>query len=512
MSAVPFPGHFLPEQSPPLPRRSVIRRNLHLPFWLLTFAYGGAFILPTLLAEGTFFDGEIYAVLARNYADGLGELWKPHLSVSTWPVWFEHPPLGLWLMSLSYRLLGDHMWVEHFHSFLTAVAGGLMIVAIWRRMLRDHGDLVRFAWLPLVMWLLNPQVTWAYSNAMLENTSSIFVLVAVYCFIRANESGASVWSWTIGAGMPIVAAVLTKGPVGLFPLVCAPLAALILGRPPWSKAALMALVMTVIVAGAFGLLWLWPAARHDFQKYLDLQLLASLAGRRGGSPGLGQLSVKLLNTHLPALGLMILLGGVAYWRRRAQAFVASPARLGLWFLALGLAGSLPLGLSPRQSLFYCLPSFPLTALGIAMLTVTPVRALMSSMQPGERPHRIWSSVGVTLFVAVLVFSATRIDTYGRNVEVRRDVKVIVEYVSQGLDENEIRGTILALCPDMRQHWTLHTCINRYGKMGVDNTGVPHPYMVGFAACADSQFADYEKVPLETAVYFLYRAPATDPEG
>ncbi len=42
------------------------------PYWGITFSYAAAFMLPTLLSEGTFLDGQIYAVLGRNLALGLG--------------------------------------------------------------------------------------------------------------------------------------------------------------------------------------------------------------------------------------------------------------------------------------------------------------------------------------------------------------------------------------------------------------------------------------------------------
>ena len=166
----------------------------HAPFWGLAIAYGTAFMLPVLLSEGTFLDGLIYAVLARNLAMGLGSFWAPHYSLTVHDQWFEHPPLGLNIESLFYRVLGDGIWVEHVHSLATALVCGLLIVVLWNQVVGEDRRLRRLGWLPVLFWLLNPQVTWAYANNMLENTMSIFTLAAVIMLLRGCRASRR-WCW-----------------------------------------------------------------------------------------------------------------------------------------------------------------------------------------------------------------------------------------------------------------------------------------------------------------------------
>ncbi|RKZ14800.1 hypothetical protein DRQ50_08415, partial [bacterium] len=465
--------------------------------------YGGAFILPILAGEGTFFDGLIYAVLSNNYAEGLGTLWNPHFSTTIHPTWHEHPPAGLWLMSLFYRALGDGPLVEHVYSLFTAVVSGGLLVLVWRELVRREPELRSLGWLPLLFWLMNPQVTWSYSNAMLENTMTIFVLAAFWLLLKGLEAGARFWAWSLAAGVAVVAAVLTKGPVGFFPLVSVGLARLVWGRTTWSRVVVMSALMTAVVALAGWLLWAWPEAHQGLGKYVNTQLLLSLKGSRGGSPDWPGFLEDILNTHLPALGVTVILLGVG-WRRRMLGLIRREnRRLALFLILLGCAGSLPVGLSPRHSLFYLLPSFPFYALGLAALVAPVAAALIREMRPAGRIHRILQVLTVVLLAAVLVVSATRIGGYSRDEQQIRDLKVMRDYLVELGGENGARGVVIGSCADMRRHFTLMTQFARYGGMAFTNKAEGFRYLVALETCEEPDLDQFTRVAPGTKQYHLY---------
>jgi hypothetical protein len=47
------------------------------PFWLLTIAIISRMVLPILLADGMFMEGQQYSCIAKNMANGIGNWWHP---------------------------------------------------------------------------------------------------------------------------------------------------------------------------------------------------------------------------------------------------------------------------------------------------------------------------------------------------------------------------------------------------------------------------------------------------
>ena len=100
----------------------------HTPFRIVTAAILIILIVPTLIQDGMFLDGQQYACVAKNLAHGLGTFWQPFVS-ATWMKsgsnsFLEHPPLVYGIQSLFFMLFGDSMYVERLYSFVTAIEIG----------------------------------------------------------------------------------------------------------------------------------------------------------------------------------------------------------------------------------------------------------------------------------------------------------------------------------------------------------------------------------------------------
>src|SRR5262245_45890782 len=95
--------------------------------------------VPRLAHRGMFVDGVTYAAIARNVALGRGGFWTPFYTATVYPEFHDHPPLGFWLQSLWFRVLGDHLYVERLYSLAVATATAGLIAIIWRRMHLSNG-------------------------------------------------------------------------------------------------------------------------------------------------------------------------------------------------------------------------------------------------------------------------------------------------------------------------------------------------------------------------------------
>src|SRR5262249_8887660 len=145
--------------------------------------------------------------------------WAPTYTATIYPEFHEHPPLGFWLQSLWFKVIGDHLFVERLYTLTAACATGLVIVFLWRRVTRGT-DAFQSEWLPFLLWIAVPLVSWSVVGNLLETTVSVFTTTAVLAVVYgsgANSTGGAVAGGAV-AGLCVAAAALTKGPVGLFPL------------------------------------------------------------------------------------------------------------------------------------------------------------------------------------------------------------------------------------------------------------------------------------------------------
>jgi 4-amino-4-deoxy-L-arabinose transferase-like glycosyltransferase len=468
-----------------------------LSFWLLTVAIFCATVLPRLLADGMFVDGMMYATISRNLAAGLGSLWKPHFSLTLYPEFFaDHPPLVFWVESVFFRLFGDHYLVEALYSLVTAAAAAGLIVWLWRRLTEHHPPLSSLTWVPVFLWLSVPQVSWAYANNMLENTLSVFMLLAVFCFVKGLTAKRGGIVYMIGGGLCICAGFLSKGPLALFPLATVGLYWLCVRTISFGRAVILTVITTVTIAIVAALVWSIDDARANLARYFEIQLLPSITGERGAHSNPLKIVTELLQELAPMVGMTLILLFVARLGRRVA---DGPWRLGLFMIAVGAAGSLPVALSSRQNAFYILPSFPFFALGFGILAAPVVEALVQMI--GARSGRI-----LTVATAVLLIAATAFAIVGasRNDDnpTLNDLRAIGNHVG--------RDAIIGICPSMSGEWGLFGFMARYYNISLDWSGAPHEYVATRGECESIDANLYERVALDLSVLKLRRLRDASP--
>jgi hypothetical protein len=254
-----------------------------------------------------------------------------------------------------------------------------------------------------------------------------------------------------------------------------------------------ALTQVFLAAGVMAVLawltWQLPDARAYLHRYVETNFVPVVSGARGGVDNrlhiVGRLALELLP--------MAVLAALIAWRGRTRPAGATGG-LTRAFLGTGLAGSLPLALSPIQSGFYLVPSIAFFALGFALLVSARAGALVERLQRFERP--LTFGAGLVL-AAVLGFAASKAGTIGRGGPVIDDVRAIGRIVP--------RGATVGVCPAMHGEWSLHGYFMLYDRIALDSRSLSNEWFVADTTkCLPPPW--YRRVDAPTRKLTLYRAP------
>ena len=369
------------------------------------------FLVASELVERSMYtDGLAYAGISKNLARGVGTFWTPRLSDIHNTAFNSHPPLVFGIQSLFFEVLGEGIATERIYALTIFLLSALLIVMLWREVLRDRPAARRCWFVPLTLWLVNEVVYHFYPANVLEPTMTLFTLAAVWAGLRGVHAGGvgEQFSWAVLVGLLVMLATLCKGFVGLFPLSFFGLYWLIYRRYTFSRAILLTLAMLVTVVLCYTVLWQFPAARTALTNYLDVQVLASIGGELTEEPHLRSSRFYIIGRTfeilLPTV-LLTLLGLYFSYRKLGKAVGAGTQVRGAYlFLSLGVAASFPLAISPKQSFYYLLPSMAYYALGFAMF-LAPAAAHLMAISWSARTHRWVTGVAGVLLILSLVNTA-----------------------------------------------------------------------------------------------------------
>ncbi len=477
------------------------------PYWMLIASLVSAFVLARVVAQGMFVDGLIYADLSRNLAEGVGDAWRLQFSETLFPVFSEHPPLAIWLQSVAFTTFGDSIYVEKFYSLATLVITAVLIAMTWRRLVPR---LAHISWLPVVIWLVVQKIAWAYSNNFLENTQTIFVIVAILlviitCENRLSQKYGFLYSLNLNvlAGLFVSAAALTKGPTGLFPLVGFGSYWLATRSIGFGFALTSTAIMFATVAVFFGGLWLVPDARDFLQRYLDLQVMASISGQRGGTGWFNNLEIFLRAIAVPTgLAVIILTAGKLRRLNSMRIEVGKALFLAIVFLA----GSLPIFVSPRIYVHYFNPSIPFLALSYAVI-VGPIIAQFEHSNT-EISRRYLFLVSAVVLVGSLGYALSRWGADGRDRQLLPEIRLVASLLQ--LKSPADHWFTVPICPDDWQLWDLHAYMARYYKVSLKKVEKSDAYLLASQNCSYKNLSDFKNIsPNNTRVGLYARRDMKD---
>lgn len=429
-------------------------RSNNTPFWLLLIGITLILLSNSLLTEGMFLDGVLYACISRNMAVGMGSFWNPFYTQTIGPVFHSHPPLAFGLEALFFKLLGDHWWVEKAYSALTFLLTALLIALIWKRSTNNF----RWAWLPLLFWLAIPIVSWSATNNLLENTMSVFVMLSVYLMIVSYQRNSKLWLFL--AGIALFAAFLSKGFTGLFPLVFPIIYCIFDDKRRWIQGPIDTLLLMVTLAVLSGVMFLFfPPSFAYLKDYINLQVIGGGLHEATVSTRFYIVFSLLLQLIAPlVIFSIILIMSKIINKDKHKVFEFAPDKKHFFsFLILGLTGVLPIMLSVKQRDFYMLAALPFFALAFGHLSLSMVNMMLLEIRPKTRNWMMIAS-SVVLLVG-MVLNISHIGKYGRD-------EALIEEVKNRMAEADGEN-IIEITPEEYTQWAKHAYYMRYGKISLN---------------------------------------------
>ena len=434
------------------------RKSIYLYIAVLTIFFG--ICSPLLFTHGMFMDGAIYAVIAKNMAMGKGTFWTPHFSETLLTVFYEHPPLAIWVESLFFRVMGTTILVERFYSVLCIVFTGFLIVKIWKEMTTE----TLTAWVPLLLFVSFPIITWTATNNMLETTMSVFICTSVLLYligIRKKQ-----YYFVILAGLSLFLGVLSKGIVAFFPWTLPLWIWLFLKKISFKQVIrdTLSLVISTLIPLMLCYISDQEATRF-FDAYLSNQLFSSVTGLREVVESRFLIIKRLWDNMIPCL---ILITGlfIALIAKKRINLLKEQIHNSLLFFVLSMCGILPIMLSLKQSGFYIVPAYPFLAIAFALPFQPFIQKLMEKTNESSKGFLIFKIVSCVLFLSVIVFAFSQKGKIGRdNVQLH-----VVFECNKYIPSN----TTISIDEKTYSHWSMQSYFARYKAITLDSHNA-HPY-------------------------------------
>ena len=367
-------------------------------------------LLPDLVQRSMDFDAALYTGLAKSATQA--SFWElPGFAQDS--RFIDHPPLGLWLLSA---------WLYGFQNAWFAPALWVLLLTATSFFILHHLDRQLPAWQIGVLWLLAPVTLAVLPYPYLELPLTACCLVALWCGQRAWQEPL----WAVAAGIATFAAVLIKGPVGLFPLAL-PLAQWYL-HGNFKRALLLGLLTGGALVAALALTLLSSdAARQFTDAYLQQQVWASLSGQRDIHHDRADLAIDIAR-HIAVLGFITWLVAL---RLPGHSFTGRVRQTRYWLL-LAACASLPMLASSRNYPHYLFPAIPLLVLALANWRPWPAP---------ELHNKAWLAVPATLGVLALLIGWQHWGQPGRHQHHIANAALVAQVHQTALSQQDTEVTL-----------------------------------------------------------------------
>jgi 4-amino-4-deoxy-L-arabinose transferase-like glycosyltransferase len=371
-------------------------------FALLAYAVFFTLLLATMVQQGLFMDGLIYSAVSHNMANGIGTFWTPVFSATTLNPFYEHPPLALGMQSVFFKIFGHSFWVEKMYSLLMAVAMLVLIQKVWKEANASNAAMRKGWWMPVILWITVPICFWCYRNNMLENTMSLFSMLAFYVVFKQRHNQQIISVYHLLAGVLVFFGFLSKGFPAMFPLA----APFIIALCSHSVSKAKGLYLSALTALGFllvaTLFYFTTGFADNFKNYLQVQVTPSLTGQT--VVGRRTILLEVLAMQVLAHAALVLIIYVLYKKIVKQKNDLSNTERGMatMFLLVGLSALLPMLISPKQLGFYIMPSLAYFSLALSIWLLPKVMQLAECAKNWKHIKRFRISLASFIVVPFLV--------------------------------------------------------------------------------------------------------------
>ncbi|MBN1465298.1 glycosyltransferase family 39 protein [candidate division KSB1 bacterium] len=231
-------------------------------------------LLFTKLWQGHFEgDESCYATLAREVLRSGDWLVLHHPYYAEWHNFYEHPPLNMLLIALSFKIFGVSDHAARIPSAFLAFCTIALTFQVGKKLQdEDYGYIAAFILLTTQYYLDRARAVF------LDVPFGFFILLAFYCLVLASKNRNSVWSFLSGVAASL--AFLLKGVPAIAALALAGISFLFSGS--WERFWRLS---ALYVAGLGLILVPWTVAQlacdqgRFFDWYFIRQVGSSMAGR-----------------------------------------------------------------------------------------------------------------------------------------------------------------------------------------------------------------------------------------
>ncbi len=371
--------------------------------------------------------GMYYAALPAN-----SEVpqWQRNIATLQWKsIQAIEPPVIETITSLTYRLVGEHLWIARIYSSLFWVIAGIFLFLLARQLAGPSG-----AFIALLFYLFLPYGVIASRSFQPDPLMVALIVAAAWATFRWAE--ARTWKSALLAGLLSGLAIYVKN-VAVFPLAFATLALVLeygifkslKDKQTWALAG--AAMLPAAIYSLYGLLIAgFLGQEFSFRFFPQLWSTASFylhwKGQIDGVTGFSAF----------ALGVT----GIFLVRRRAMAFLS-----GLWLGYFAYGMTFAYHISTHD--YYQVPLIPIVALSLAPVAETLfAQAQKFYSQPGPGPS-VWSFLTRTI-LGMLILLVTFIQVWNVRVELaREDWRPDAQFwagLGEKLGQN---GPVLTICQD-----------------------------------------------------------------
>jgi len=475
--------------------------NDQFPFWVCTLGVFIIAILPSLVQDGMFIDGTQYAVVSKNFANGLGTFWFPHIS-QNWnmmgsQVFLENPPLVYAIQGMFFKIFGDSLYTERIYCLFTALVGVFLIMRIWNQVTQRNKEIQKLSWLPVLIWVSMPIVFRSYQMNVQENTMGLFIMASVYFVLKGIESVKLSYLYIILGGIFIFLATLCKGVTGLFPLVAVAVYWVSRGKIKFHKVLIFSLILLLVPVLLYILILLNDNAYESFNFYYESRLLERIYN----DPVVNShfhIILRLLLNLLPAIVVSAI---VIIFRRKKINLTEhqEEKRHVVFFLLLGLAGSLPLTFTLVQRDFYLGPSLPFFALAFSLFMSLYLVDVLKQFSQKVRIFNLFRVLSISLLIGGLIYTGLMVGKTGRDHDILHDTYLVGDNIEEGTRVHLIE----AVKYDSLKHWNLELYLARYFNISLGAPRQDTKYIIlGEEAVPPDEL--FELIPLDTETYHLYQ--------
>ncbi len=434
--------------------------------------------------DGMFMDGVLYSAVSRNMALGNGTFWNPAFSQTMHTPFHEQPPFMLWFQSLFFDLFGtENIYPERIYCFLFLVLTVWAMRAFWKKITQDKST----TWWPVLLFLIIPTISWGFINNVMENTMSLFDIVAVYFIYRYMSEDKKAILLIPAVAFTFLAS-FSKGIPGLFPIAVPVVYSWCIERKILSKKAFIG--GAALLAGMVGIylaLIQLPEAKESYVLYFKSRFPNFPNTPHSNTGNRAQLLVNLLQELAMPLGLIAFLAVANYLHKKPDYISKANNSKTLFFLLVAFSASLPIMVSYEQRGFYLNTSMPYFAMAMALL-FAPLTGAFDRVS-----HKFINGFKAVLVVAFVVgvgLTIVKAGQYKRDADRLSAIKTLKKITP--------KGRIIYCNKSLWTDWSLHNYLQRFGEISLsqkepvpyslyiqlktDKTPVPDTYMLHDKGC------------------------------